>query len=90
MQIKSSSAFRNDYSSISNLARTSGKPIFITHNGEYDGVFMSIAAYKEREKMYQHRDLVYQAELSRLCGEATYTQEDIDAQLEKVFRTFEI
>lgn len=90
MQIRPSSALRNDYTSISNLARTSGEPIFITNKGEDDGVFMSMAAYEEREKMYRHRDMVYQAEMSRLRGEPTYTQEEMDEQMEAIFRAYEM
>lgn len=90
MQIRPSSALRNDYTSISNLARTSGEPIFITNKGEDDGVFMSMAAYEEREKMYRHRDMIYQAEMSRLRGEPTCTQEEMDEQMEAIFRAYEM
>ena len=49
MQIRPSSALRNEYTQISELARVSGEPIFITNKGEDDGVFMSMAAFEERE-----------------------------------------
>ena len=56
MQIRPSSALRNEYTQISELAKASGEPIFITNKGEDDGVYMSMAAYEEREKMFRHRD----------------------------------
>lgn len=89
MQIRPSSALRNDYTKISELAKASGEPIFITNKGEDDGVFMSIAAYEEREKMYRHRDMIYAAELSRLIGEPTYTQGELDAEMEELLRAYE-
>lgn len=55
MQIRPSSALRNEYTQISELAKASGEPIFITNKGEDDGVYMSMAAYEEREKMFRHR-----------------------------------
>ena len=57
MQIRPSSALRNEYTQISELAKASGEPIFITNKGEDDGVFMSMAAYEEREKLPHIDDL---------------------------------
>lgn len=89
MQIKPSSALRNDYSQISALAKASGEPIFITNKGEEDGVFMSMAAYEEREKMFRHRDMIYAAEMSRLNGDPTYTIEEMDEKMEALFHAYE-
>lgn len=50
MQIRPSSALRNEYTQISELAKASGEPIFITNKGEDDGVYMSMAAYEEAGK----------------------------------------
>ncbi|NBH80893.1 type II toxin-antitoxin system Phd/YefM family antitoxin [Clostridiaceae bacterium] len=89
MKIRPSSALRNDYTSISELAKASGEPIFITNKGEDDGVFMSMAAFEEREKMYRHRDMIYAAEMSRLNGDPVYTPEELDAQMEALFHAYE-
>ena len=78
MQIRPSSALRNEYTQISELAKASGEPIFITNKGEDDGVYMSMAAYEEREKMFRHRDKIYAAELSRLSGEPVCTPEELE------------
>ena len=37
-------------STISNLARSTSEPIYITKNGEGDGVFMNIDAFEKREQ----------------------------------------
>lgn len=89
MQIRPSSALRNDYTAISELAKTTGQPIFITNKGEDDGVFMSMAAYEEREAMYRHRDAVYAAEMSRLNGDPVFTQEEMDARIEEILHAYE-
>ena len=89
MKIRPSSALRNEYTQISLLAKESGEPIFITNKGEADGVFMSMEAYEEREKMFRHRDQIYAAELSRLNGEKTYTAEEMHERMEALFRAHE-
>ena len=90
MKIRPSSALRNDSTAISELAKVSGEPIFITNKGEDDGVFMSMAAFEEREKMYRHRDKIYEAEMSRLRGEPVYTPEEMDAEMEELFHANEV
>ena len=73
MQIRPSSALRNEYTQISELAKASGEPIFITNKGEDDGVYMSMAAYEEREKMFRHRDKIYAAQISMTLVGTTAT-----------------
>lgn len=89
MKIRPSSTLRNEYTQISLLAKESGEPIFITNKGEDDGVFMSMEAYEEREKMFRHRDEIYAAELSRLNGDKTYTAEEMHERMEALFRAHE-
>ena len=89
MKIRPSSALRNEYTQISILAKESGEPIFITNKGEDDGVFMSMEAYEEREKMFRHRDQIYAAELSRLNGEPTVSAEEMHERMEALLRAHE-
>ena len=71
MIIKPSTALRNDYGSISDLAHKEDMPIYITKNGEGDLVIMSIDAFEKREQMLQLRARVLQAEQERLDGQPT-------------------
>lgn len=71
MIIKASASLRNDYTSISNLAKETKEPIYITKNGEGDLVLMSIEAFEKREQMLKLREKVLQAEQERLDGAET-------------------
>ena len=71
MIIKASAALRNDYTSISNMAKETKEPIYITKNGEGDLVLMSIEAFEKREQMLQLRAKVLQAEQERMDGAET-------------------
>lgn len=71
MIIKASAALRNDYTSISNMAKETKEPIYITKNGEGDLVLMSIEAFEKREQMLQLRAKVLQAEQERVDGAET-------------------
>lgn len=68
MIIKASAALRNEYASISNLARKTEEPIYITKNGEGDGVFMNIDAFEKREQVLDLRAKIMQAEEERVSG----------------------
>ena len=73
MIIKASAALRNDYASISNLAKETKEPIYITKNGEGDLVLMSIEAFEKREQILQLRAKVLQAEQERMDGSETFS-----------------
>ena len=86
MVIRPSSALRNDYTQISDLAKASGEPIFITRNGEDDGVYMSMETFEEREKMLDHRASILEAEFSRLAGAPTYSVEEVRSRLKEKYK----
>lgn len=71
MIIKPSAALRNDYTSISNLAKETKEPVYITKNGEGDLVLMDIDAFEKREQVLELRAKVLQAEQERLDGANT-------------------
>ena len=72
MNLKPSTALRNEYQQVATLAKASGEPIIITNKGEADLVLLSVEAYEEREKMLDHRASILEAEFSRLAGAPTY------------------
>ncbi len=71
MIIKASASLRNDYTTISNMAKETKEPIYITKNGEGDLVLMSIEAFEKREQILRLRAKVLQAEQERLDGAET-------------------
>lgn len=88
MIIKASATLRNDYATISNLAKTTNEPIYITKNGEGDMVLMSIDAFEKREQILQLRAKVLQAEQERISGERTMSVSEARKRLRE--RTVEI
>ena len=89
MKIKPSTALRNEYLQISDLAKDTGEPIIITNKGEADLVVLSMDAFEEREQLYRHRDKIYEAEFTRLNGAPTYTPEEIHKELEALYAASE-
>ena len=85
MIIKPSTALRNDYGSISDLAHEAEEPIYITKNGEGDLVVMSIDAFERRDEILRLRAKLEAAEQSRLHGEPVYSIEDSRQRLEAIY-----
>ena len=85
MIIKPSTALRNDYGSISDLAHEEEEPIYITKNGEGDLVVMSIDAFERRDEILRLRAKLEAAEQSRLHGEPTYTIDESRKRMEAIF-----
>lgn len=81
MIIKASTALRNDYASISNLANETSEPIYITKNGEGDAVFMNIKAFEKREESLKLRERLLKAEEERINGEKTCSVTEARASL---------
>ena len=85
MNLKPSTALRNEYQQVATLAKASGEPVIITNKGEADLVLLSVEAYEEREKMLDHRASILEAEFSRLAGAATYSVEEVRSRLKEKY-----
>lgn len=85
MIIKPSTALRNDYGTISDLAHQEDAPIYITKNGEGDLVVMSIDAFERREEVLKLRARLAAAEQSRLSGQSGFSIEQSRKRLEALY-----
>lgn len=81
MIIKASASLRNDYVAISNLAKETKEPIYITKNGEGDIVLMDINAFEKREQVLKLRARVLQAEEERINGANTISVAEVRKRL---------
>ena len=84
MIIKPSTALRNDYAAVSDLAHSEEEPIYITKNGEGDIVVMSIEAFERREEVLRLRAKLAAAEQSRPSGQPTISLEESRRRLEAI------
>ena len=84
MIIKPSSALRNNYSGISSIAKQTQEPVYITVNGEGDGVFMDMEAFEKREQLLNLRARILQAEEERLRGARTMSVSEAREALRKL------
>ena len=85
MIIKPSTALRNDYGTISDLAHSEDAPIYITKNGEGDLVLMSIDAFERREEVLKLRAKLEAADQARLSGQTVYSIEESKKRLEAIY-----
>lgn len=81
MIIKASTALKNNYTTISRIAKETKEPIYITKNDEDDLVLMSIDAFEKREQILQVRAKVLQAEEERLNKASTISISEARKQL---------
>lgn len=85
MVIKPSTALRNDYAGISDLAHSEDAPIYITKNGEGDLVVMSIDAFERREEVFKLRAKLAAVEQGRLSGQPAISVDESRKRLEVIY-----
>ncbi len=85
MLIKPSTALRNDYSSLSEMAHETAEPIYITKNGEGDLVVMSVEAFTRREELLKLKAQLAAAEELRQSGVKGISLEDSRKRLESIY-----
>lgn len=83
MNIKPSAAIRNDYNGIAALCKSTGKPVYLTKNGEGDLVVMDIDSFARRESMLALREQLILAEEARLGGAQGRSVGDVAAMMKK-------
>lgn len=81
MQIRPSSAIRQNYAEISRMCKSTQEPVFLTVNGEGDLAVMSIDAFQRREKMLALREALVRVEEDRLAGRRGCSVDELDAEL---------
>lgn len=81
MQIKPSASIRQNYNEIAALCKSSGKPVYLTKNGEGDLVVMDIEAFTRREKMLKLREELLDVEEDRLAGRTGIEVDELDNYL---------
>jgi len=86
MQIKPSSAIRQNYAEVSRLCRATQEPVYLTVNGEGDLAVMSIDAFERRERMLELREALLRVEEDRLAGRAGCSVDALDAALGDAIR----
>lgn len=83
--IKPSAAIRQDYNSISKLAKETKQPIFLTKNGEGDLVVMDIDVYDQRVRQLELREKLVEIEEKRKAGVKDFSAREVSRELKEMF-----
>lgn len=86
MIIKPSAAIRQNYNEISELCRESGKPVYLTKNGEGDLVVMDIGAFTRRESMLKLREELLAVEEERNAGVKDFSVDEVTAMMKNAVK----
>ena len=80
-----SRAIRFDYNGVSQLAKETKKPIYLTKDGEGDLVVMDIKAFEEREAILELREMLLATEANRLSGVETFAASVVEEGIRSKF-----
>lgn len=86
IHIKPSAAIRNNYNEIAQLCKETEQPVYLTKNGEGDLVVMDIKAFSKRESMLKLREMLIEAEESRVRGDKGYSIDEVSDFMEKAVK----
>ena len=68
MNIRPSSALRNEYSEMSRFCRERGEPVFLTVNGREDTVLLSAREYARQQSLLELLDMLSESQDDIKCG----------------------
>lgn len=86
LNIKPSAAIRKNYNQVSELCKKTGKPVYLTKNGEGDLVVMDIEAFARRESMLNLRENLIAVEEERLNGKTGYSVDEVASMMKQAIR----
>lgn len=86
MNIRPSAVIRQNYNEIAELCRKTGKPVFLTKNGEGDLVVMDIDTFNRREKMLELREALLSDEEDRIHGNKGYSADEVLAMMHNTIK----
>jgi PHD/YefM family antitoxin component YafN of YafNO toxin-antitoxin module len=86
MNIKPSDAIRKNYNSIADLCKSTGRPVYLTKNGEGDLVVMDIAAFAHREAVLKLRENLIASAEERLNGKFGFSIDEVTAKMNEAIR----
>jgi len=85
MMIKPSAAIRNNYRKVADYCIETGKPVFLTNNGEGELVVMSIQAWEEERQRILVEEALLKIEAEEKAGSMRYTPvEEVLTELDRI------
>lgn len=87
MNIRPSSALRNEYSEMSKFCKERGEPIFLTVNGREDTVLLGVREYERQQALLELLNMLDESQDDIKCGRV-FTHEEamerIDIKLQEL------
>ena len=80
MNIRPSSALRNEYPEMSRYCKERGEPVFLTVNGREDTVLLSAREYERQQALLELLDMLSESQDDIKCGRV-FTHEEATARI---------